>query len=72
MSEGGLAIQGSLENRDIQDTLVDQEKLVLLDDQVEMVPMQMQVGALGVREAIPKKEKLVTQEDQENPDLLEL
>ena len=72
MHKESLDIQEKMEDRDIQDTLVDQEKLVLPDDQVEMVPMQMQVSALGVREAFPKKEKLATQEDQEDLDLLDL
>ena len=65
-----LAILESLENRDIRDTLVDQEKLVLQDDLVKMVPMEMQVNVLSVLELIPKKESVVTQEDQENVDLL--
>ena len=41
MSVVSLAILEGLENRDIRDTLVDQEKLVLQDDQVKMVPMEM-------------------------------
>ena len=72
MHEESLDIQEKMEDRGIQDTLVDKEKLVLPDDQVEMVPMQMQVSALGVREAILKKEKLATQGNQEDVDLLDL
>ena len=67
-----LAILEGLENRDIRDTLVDQEKLVLQDDLVKMVPMEMQVNVPSVLELIPKKENVVTQEDQENVDLLGL
>lgn len=65
-----LAILESLENMDTRDTLADQEKLVLQDDLVKMVPMEMQVNVLSVLELIPKKESVVTQEDQENVDLL--
>ena len=72
MSVVSLAILESLENRDIRDTLVDQEKLVLQDDLVKMVPMEMQVSVPSVLELIPKKEIVVTQEDQENVDLLGL
>lgn len=72
MSKEGLAIQGSLENKGIQDIQVDQEKLVLRDGQVEMVLMEMQLSALSVRVPIPEKEKLATQVDQENLDLLDL
>ena len=67
-----LAILEGLENRDIRDTLVDQEKLVLQDDLVKMVPMEMQVNVPSVLELIPKKENVVTQEDQENVGLLGL
>ena len=67
-----LAILESLENRDTRDTLVDQEKLVLQDDLVKMVPMEMQVNVPSVLELIPKKENVVTQEDQENVGLLDL
>lgn len=67
-----LAILESLENRDTRDTLVDQEKLVLQDDLVKMVPMEMQVNVPSVLELIPKKENVVTQEDQENVGLLGL
>ena len=67
-----LAILEGLENRDIRDTLVDQEKLVLQDDLVKMVPMEMQVSALNVLELLPKKENVATQEDQENVGLLGL
>ena len=72
MSVVSLAILESLENRDIRDTLVDQEKLVLQDDLVKMVPMEMQVNVPSVLELIPKKENVVTQEDQENVGLLGL
>ena len=72
MSVVRLAILEGLENRDIRDTLVDQEKLVLQDDLVKMVPMEMQVSALNVLELIPKKENVATQEDQENVGLLGL
>ena len=72
MSVVSLAILESLESKDIRDTLVDQEKLVLQDDLVKMVPMEMQVDVLSVLELIPKKENVVTQEDQENVGLLGL
>ena len=72
MSVVSLAILESLESKDIRDTLVDQEKLVLQDDLVKMVPMEMQVNVPSVLELIPKKENVVTQEDQENVDLLGL
>ena len=72
MSVVRLAILEGLENRDIRDTLVDQEKLVLQDNLVKMVPMEMQVNVPSVLELIPKKENVVTQEDQENVDLLGL
>ena len=72
MSVVSLAILEGLENRDIRDTLVDQEKLVLQDDLVKMVPMEMQVNVPSVLELIPQKEIVVTQEDQENVDLLGL
>lgn len=67
-----LAILESLENMDTRDTLADQEKLVLQDDLVKMVPMEMQVNVPSVLELIPKKENVVTQEDQENVGLLGL
>ena len=66
-----LAIQENLENKGIQDILVNQENLVFQDDLVKMVLMETQNTVPSVLEYIQKKESLVIQGHQENVDHLD-